>query len=352
MTRMSAGTQGSYRLPSRSRSRRQRPGSAADRHTDRMNRVVSAELGCLVEVTGPPGGAGGRRRHPPRRRGRGDRDHARRTAVPLGGGARAAWRPVVGDRRPGPDRSPSATTRRGRHPSLAADAADELTYLRPSRFCESDRMVGFASRSPRDRRPEGSVRGLLLGRDPARVHLGQQRPDRRRRGHIARRARRLPRLRPPGRSPCCGAMEYPGPAGGGLCPRLDRMDFHAVAEAAIDGEWFVVDATLLAPRESLVRITTGRDAADTSFLSSYGGRVDIQWMSVTATVEGDLPIEGYACAPSSARPWVSGRWARRALCPPRGHGAAEGPARQRHRPARRRESPEPTAAARRTRSGR
>jgi hypothetical protein len=30
----------------------------------------------------------------------------------------------------------------------------------------------------------------------------------------------------------------------------------------------VVDATLLAPRASLVRIATGRDAADTAFLSN------------------------------------------------------------------------------------
>jgi hypothetical protein len=52
----------------------------------------------------------------------------------------------------------------------------------------------------------------------------------------------------------------------------------------------VVDATLLAPRRSLVRIATGRDAADTSFLSSYGGPVSLDRMTVTvtATVAGDL----------------------------------------------------------------
>ncbi len=32
------------------------------------------------------------------------------------------------------------------------------------------------------------------------------------------------------------------------------MDFHAVAEALVDGAWRVVDATLLAPRASLIRI--------------------------------------------------------------------------------------------------
>ena len=180
----------------------------------------------------------------------------------------------------------------GRHPSLAADVADELTYLRPSRFCESDRMVGFASREFRaiedpkeilsavsswvgtqleyisgsSGPTDGAVDTLLAGRGVCRDFA-----------HLA-----VALLR---------AMEIPARLAAVYAPGLDPMDFHAVAEAAIDGEWFVVDATLLAPRESLVRITTGRDAADTSFLSSYGGRVDIQWMSVTATVEGDLPIE-------------------------------------------------------------
>ena len=46
-------------------------------------------------------------------------------------------------------------------------------------------------------------------------------------------------------------------------PGVYPMDFHAVAEAFVEGQWRVVDATLLAPRQSLVRITTGRDTADT-----------------------------------------------------------------------------------------
>ena len=51
----------------------------------------------------------------------------------------------------------------------------------------------------------------------------------------------------------------------------------------------MVDATLLAPRASLVRIATGRDAADTSFLSSYGGAARLLEMEVTAVIDGPLP---------------------------------------------------------------
>ena len=48
------------------------------------------------------------------------------------------------------------------------------------------------------------------------------------------------------------------------------MEFHAVAEALVDGQWWVVDATQLAPRQSLLRVATGRDAADTAFLTNFG----------------------------------------------------------------------------------
>lgn len=68
-------------------------------------------------------------------------------------------------------------------------------------------------------------------------------------------------------------------------PGLAPMEFHAVAEAWVDGAWRVVDATALAPRQSLVRIATGRDAADTAFLTVVSGRADLAAMEVTATVD-------------------------------------------------------------------
>jgi len=52
-----------------------------------------------------------------------------------------------------------------------------------------------------------------------------------------------------------------------------------------------VDATLLAPRASLVRIATGRDAADTAFLSTYGGAAELLEIEVMAVTDGPLPAE-------------------------------------------------------------
>jgi hypothetical protein len=48
---------------------------------------------------------------------------------------------------------------------------------------------------------------------------------------------------------------------------------------------------LLAPRQTLVRIATGRDAADIAFLDNHGGAITLNKLAVTAIVDGDLPID-------------------------------------------------------------
>jgi transglutaminase-like putative cysteine protease len=175
-------------------------------------------------------------------------------------------------------------------PASRPEVVDELVYLRPSRFCESDRLVGFASRQFRgaeepgdilaavsswvgvqleyvigsSRPTDGAVDTLLAGRGVCRDYA-----------HLV-----VALLR---------AMQIPARLVAVYAPGLDPMDFHAVAEAFVDGSWYAVDGTVLAPRRSLVRIATGRDAADTSFLSSYGGEVILESLDVSAVVDGDLP---------------------------------------------------------------
>lgn len=51
---------------------------------------------------------------------------------------------------------------------------------------------------------------------------------------------------------------------------VDPMDFHAVAEVFLDGEWHLVDATGMARARDMAKIGVGRDAADIAFLTSYG----------------------------------------------------------------------------------
>jgi transglutaminase-like putative cysteine protease len=85
------------------------------------------------------------------------------------------------------------------------------------------------------------------------------------------------------------ALDIPARIVAVYAPGLSPMDFHAVVEALVDEQWWVVDATLLAPRSSLVRIATGRDAADVAFLSTYGGAVNLLEIDVSAVVDGALP---------------------------------------------------------------
>lgn len=76
-------------------------------------------------------------------------------------------------------------------------------------------------------------------------------------------------------------------------PGLQPMDFHAVVEAWVAGAWHVVDPTRLAPRHSLVRIATGTDAAETAFLTTHSGELRFGRLTVSATTDGPLPEDDH-----------------------------------------------------------
>jgi transglutaminase-like putative cysteine protease len=169
---------------------------------------------------------------------------------------------------------------------------DHITYTRPSRYAQSDKLFGFArkqfgsrspgndlllevaawvgsrlsyvpgSSGPTDGAPDTLMAGAGVCRDYAHLVIGLLR-----------------------------ALDTPARLVGVYAPGCDPMDFHAVTEVAVEGEWRVVDATLLAPRQSLLRISTGRDAADTAFLTNFCGGLVLEKSVVTAVVDGDLPVD-------------------------------------------------------------
>jgi transglutaminase-like putative cysteine protease len=53
-------------------------------------------------------------------------------------------------------------------------------------------------------------------------------------------------------------------------PDVAPQDFHAVVEVYLNSGWHIVDATGMAKASEVVRICVGRDAADASFMMSYG----------------------------------------------------------------------------------
>ncbi len=192
---------------------------------------------------------------------------------------------------PGPVTVDYRATVEGLDDPAAVDPLDLLRYLRPSRYAESDRIVGLAwaefgglsgrellaavsawvearvryvpgSSGPSDGASQTVLAGQGVCRDFAHLTVGLLR-----------------------------AMDVPARLSAVYAPGLQPMDFHAVAEAYVEDAWYVVDATHLAPRSSLLRISTGRDAADTAFLSTYGGGVSLQSQWVSAIVDGDLPVD-------------------------------------------------------------
>ena len=71
------------------------------------------------------------------------------------------------------------------------------------------------------------------------------------------------------------------------------MDFHAVAEVLTPAGWRVFDATRLAPRTTLIRIATGRDAADTAFADTLHGAAELVASDVYASTDGGLPDDDH-----------------------------------------------------------
>lgn len=180
----------------------------------------------------------------------------------------------------------------GQTDSAPVTEYDMSMYLRPSRYAEADKFYGFAATEfgtygdsatllenvsswvgtrlnyvPGSSDPiDGAVDTLLAGKGVCRDYA-----------HLV-----VALLR---------AVKVPARVVSVYAPGLAPMDFHAVAEAFVEGRWRVVDATLLAPRQTLVRIATGRDAADTAFLDNHKGTITLNQLTVTAIVDGDLPAD-------------------------------------------------------------
>ena len=68
----------------------------------------------------------------------------------------------------------------------------------------------------------------------------------------------------------CRAVDLPARAVSAHAWALDPPDMHAVVEVFLEGAWRLADPTGLAPVNGLVRVASGRDAADIAFLSVFG----------------------------------------------------------------------------------
>lgn len=77
----------------------------------------------------------------------------------------------------------------------------------------------------------------------------------------------------------CRALSIPARYFTGYAFKLNPPDFHACFEAYIGGNWILFDPTKLAPLNGLVKIATGRDAADAA-VATFFGNVRCQYLRV------------------------------------------------------------------------
>jgi transglutaminase-like putative cysteine protease len=71
----------------------------------------------------------------------------------------------------------------------------------------------------------------------------------------------------------CRALTIPARYFTGYAWQLEPADFHACFEAYLGDEWVLFDATGLVPLNGLVKIASGRDAADTAVANLFGNIV-------------------------------------------------------------------------------
>ena len=148
---------------------------------------------------------------------------------------------------------------------------DVVPYLYPSRYCQSDRLMKLAQDEFGNCRPgyakvkavcdwiyhkisyiSGSSDSHTSAYDTATERAGVCRDF----AHLG--------------IAFCRALGIPARFVSAYAWQLDPPDFHACFEAYLGDRWYLFDATRLAPTNGLVRIGTGRDAADTAFATVFG----------------------------------------------------------------------------------
>ena len=144
-------------------------------------------------------------------------------------------------------------------------------YIYPSRYCPSDRLLNFASREFGAIEPGYARVQAISDWIRANIEYVFGFSD----AHTAANDTLVSR-----RGVCrdfahlgialCRALNIPARFVAGYAQGLQPPDFHACFEAYLGQRWYLFDPTGLTPLHSIVRIGTGRDAADVSFATIFG----------------------------------------------------------------------------------
>ena len=158
---------------------------------------------------------------------------------------------------------------------VAEMPADILPYIYPSRYCQSDRLRRFGAREfghlrqgywrvqaiadwvrQRTTFTSGSTNSSTSAVDTVIEQVGVCRDF----AHLM--------------IALCRACNIPARFVTGIDygadPAMGPTDFHAYVEAYLGDRWYLFDPTGVSPPMGLVRLGTGRDAADVSFATMFG----------------------------------------------------------------------------------
>lgn len=162
-----------------------------------------------------------------------------------------------------------------------------LPFLNPSRHCESDKLVEFATKTfgnlPNDyfkvlaiedwiysniSYVVGSTNSSVSALDTLSQKIGVCKDF----AHLG--------------IALCRALDIPARYYTAYASYLNPPDFHACFEAYINGHWVVFDATKLGDLNGLVKISNGKDASESALASYFGdiycSHMDVQCHPISA----------------------------------------------------------------------
>lgn len=177
---------------------------------------------------------------------------------------------------------PSVTMKDLRATRRTEIPSDAIKYLMPSRYCHSDQFLDFVSQQFADL-TGGALVDAMSGwinenftYDSAASDVGTTANDSfaKQAGVCRDYAHVLISFARAAGIPARFVSVYG--------PDVTPQDFHAVAEVYLEGAWHLIDPTGMAAPAEMARICVGRDAADASFMTSYGW-MDLVEQSVDVT---------------------------------------------------------------------
>jgi transglutaminase-like putative cysteine protease len=165
-----------------------------------------------------------------------------------------------------------------------------LTYLLPTRYCESDKFIDLGRTIVADALPgydqvaaiENWIRDNIhfnpysMHFQLSAVEVNQQREG------VCRELAHL------GIALCRGLC-IPARMVVGYLHQLEPMDFHAWFEAYVGGRWYTFDATQSTPKGGRVTVAYGRDAADVAIFNQFGPALYPREMSVRVALLDSAP---------------------------------------------------------------